>query len=259
MSEKEDEFTLYLKSDDSLNYYPLNCQNSFIVKLEKTIDVQNHTEWQLALTEIIYPNAIATLHGEQVCVYRDGIVHKIIKYPTVRCSTLKELVNILNDSGKSFYQFQLNEHLQRLKLKTKSPYTLQLDQLLCDILCFDQTKFLPGTTVLSSDCPSLIRHIDYLYVYTNIGQYVIVGDKKVPLLRYFPFSSSSSSTSTKAQNNSKSFSTLLYVGLVKSHIEHIEVSIRDGAGQLVPFVGENHASSSLQLVINFQPIHRRRY
>ena len=253
--EKGNDFTLYLKSNDSLNYYPLNCQNSFTVKLEKTISLQNHTNWQLALTEIIYPSAIATLYGEQLFIYRDGgILHKVVKYPTIRCSTLTELVNILNNDGSgqkrnSYYKFQWNKYLQRLELKAIPPYTLYLDQVLCDILCFDETKCLPGTILISSDCPSLTRHIDYLYVYTNIGQYVSVGDKKVPLLRYFPFSSSI------MEQKSKSFTTLLYVGLVKSHIEHIEVSVRDGAGQLVPFIKDNNLSP-LQLIINFR---RRRH
>ena len=234
-----EEFTLYLMSNSSKTYFPKNCGNWFTVKLEKPLTFQNHTNWELAITEIIYPNAICTLNGEQlVIVGKDGSNIAVVTYPSVRCTSLQDLVKHLNKNEK-FYHFTVLKEEERLKLTVYEPYTVILNQTLSDILCFDQQHILAAhSPVVSSDRPSLTRHVDYLYVYSNIGQYVSVGDTKVPLLRYFPF--------TTTRRKLKTFLKRLYVGLNQSYIEHIEVSIRDGAGELVPFFGDDNTQLTLQ-------------
>ena len=233
------EFVLYLLSNSSETFFPQNCSNWFTVKLEKPLTFQNHTNWELALTEIINPNAIYTLNGEQlVIVDKDERHVDVMTCPSVRCTSLQDLANQLNRK-EHFYHFTVLKEEERLKLTVYEPYTVILNQTLSDILCFDQ-HILTYTTspVVSSDRPSLTRHVDYLYIYSNIGRYVTVGDTKVPLLRYFPFSITPQ----------KSFLKRLYVGLNQSYIEHIEVSIRDGAGELVPFFGD----AITQLTLHFR-------
>lgn len=231
----DNEFITYVISNDSLNIYPNNASNSFTVKLESCIHLQDYLNWEFALTEIVYPSAIHTLNGESIVIVGETELH----VPTVCCNTVEDLVHHLNgDKNSQFYEFQLVD--KRLKLTVHSPYTLILDQALCDILCFDNTIIShDATPLVSSGVPSLTRHIDYMYVYTNIGQYVLVGDSKVPLLRYFPLT-----TSTK----NKSFIKRLYVKLNQPRIEHIEVSIRDGAGELVPFI----PNEATQLTLHFR-------
>ena len=80
---------------------------------------------------------------------------------------------------------------------------------------------------------------------------VRVGDVQAPLLRYFPFTSSSSSS-----QKSKTFIKRLFVGLNQSEIEQIEVSIRDSAGDLVPF---SDSTATTQLTLQFRRRRRRRH
>lgn len=243
-----DDFTLYLMSDTSKAYFPLNSSNMFTVKLDKAISFQNYADWELAMLDIIYPSSICTLNGEKVAILdENGKEMTVLHFPSIQCTSLTELITQLNH-GHSYYQFAI-EHPHRIKLTVFAPYTIVFQQALTDILCFDQST-IPhqATPMISSDTPSLTRHVNYLYVYTNIGQYVRVGDVQAPLLRYFPFTSSSSSS-----QKSKTFIKRLFVGLNQSQIEQIEVSIRDGAGELVPFTDPN---ASTQLTLQFR---RRRH
>ena len=242
-----DEFTLYLMSDTSKAYFPLNSPNRFTVKLDKAISFENYADWELAMLDIIYPSSICTLNGEKVAVLNaKGNEISIHHFPSIQCTSLTDLVTQLNHGGDEYFQFAI-EHPHRIKLTVFAPYTIVFEQALTDILCFDQSHISHhATPMISSDTPSLTRHVDYLYVYTNIGQYVRVGDVQAPLLRYFPFTSSSSSS-----QKSKTFIKRLFVGLNQSQIEQIEVSIRDGAGELVPF-----SDSNTQLTLQFR---RRRH
>lgn len=243
-----DDFTLYLMSDTSKAYFPLNSSSMFTVKLDKAISFQNYADWELTMLDIIYPSAICTLNGETIAIWdENGDEISVLHFPSIQCTSLTELVTQLNH-GHKYFQFAI-EHPQRIKLTVFAPYTIVVQQALTDILCFDQSN-IPhqATPVISSDTPSLTRHVDYLYVYTNIGHYVRVGDVQAPLLRYFPFTSSSSSS-----QKSKTFIKRLFVGLNQSHIEQIEVSIRDGAGELVPF---SDANATTQLTLQFR---RRRH
>ena len=240
-----DEFTLYLMSNSSKSYFPLNSPNKFTVKLEKAISLENYMDWELTILDMVYPSSICTLNGEQVTVLdNDGNVQSVFRYPSVQCRSLPELVAHLNSHGDQYFHFAM-EQQRRIKLIVNAPYTIVFGQTLSDILCMDRLN-VPhhATPIISNDTPSLTRLVDYLYVYTNIGQYVMVGDVKVPLLRYFPFTSS---TSTAIQ--SKTFMKRLYVGVNQSQIEHIEVSIRDGAGELVPFSDSN---TTTQLTLQFR-------
>ena len=203
------------------------------------------------MSEIVYPNSICTLNQEELLILDgDGRCHSVIHYPSVQCTSLVELVNVLNRNDMC-YKFSLISHQHyRLQLIVKPPYTVIMDQTLSDILCFDQSRIPHNLTpTLSSDEPSLTRHVDYLYVYTTIGQFVLVGDVKVPLLRYFPFA-----TSTSPSIQSKVFMKRLYVGVNQSQIEHIDVSIRDDAGELVPFFDHDVTT---QLTLHFR--RRRRH
>ena len=242
-----DEFTLYLMSDSSKTYFPLTCAKLFTVKLDKAISFQNYADWELAMLDIVYPSSICTLNGEQVIILDENEhVQSSFRYPSIQCTSLPELIAQLNsvNNGK-YFQVGMEQH-HRIKLTVFAPYTIVFEQALSDILCLDQS-LIPhhATPIISSDTPSLTRHVDYLYVYTNIGQYVLVGDVQAPLLRYFPFSSSSS-------QKFKTFVKRLFVALNQSQIEHIEVSIRDGAGELVPFSDSN---ATTQLTLQFRRRH----
>ena len=78
-----------------------------------------------------------------------------------------------------------------------------------------------------------------LMVYTDIVEYNIVGDTKVPLLRCFPFISKLNCgdiITTGQYMNYQTFSNLQFRRLLKNSFHSIHIDLRDTSGEKIPFV-----------------------
>ena len=76
-------------------------------------------------------------------------------------------------------------------------------------------------------------------VYTDIVEYNIVGDKKAPLLRCFPFISKLKSVdviTTGQYINYQTFSNLQFRRLLKNSLHSIHIYFPDTFGEKFPFV-----------------------
>ena len=113
-----------------------------------------------------------------------------------------------------------------------------------DIFAFDENKYSGKGTFKASDTFSLSRRIHYLYIYSNIGDYVRIGNTKAPLLAVIPFTSETCNELLLE----KTYKTPMYVPVIKEHISQIDMFIYDGAGELVPFSSD--AVTSLRLHFN---------
>lgn len=146
----------------------------------------------------------------------------------------------------------LNEHIPHVTFTIDKHNYLQLDitnknvsitftDTLRDIFAFDQNTYTgPGTFKATSHF-SLIRRINYLYVYSSISEYVRIGNTEAPLLAVIPFSVTNSCDILKE----KSYKNPMYIPLRHSIMSQINIAIHDDAGALVPFV--SGAVTSLRL------------
>ena len=76
-------------------------------------------------------------------------------------------------------------------------------------------------------------------IYTDIVKYIIVGDTKMPLLRYFPFISKFKSgdiITTGQYMNYQTFSNFQFRRLLKNFSHSIYIDLRDASGEKIPFV-----------------------
>ena len=84
-----------------------------------------------------------------------------------------------------------------------------------------------------------IVRIHSLMIYSDLVEYNIVGDTKVPLLRCFPFISKLKGgdiITTGQYMNYQTFSNLQFRHLLKSSFHSIHIDLRDTSGEKIPIV-----------------------
>ena len=119
--------------------------------------------------------------------------------------------------------------------------SVSFDNTLQDILAFDQSTYSGKGKWQASDVFSLTRRIHYLYVYSNVSDFIRIGDTQAPLLAVFPFNNKMCINRLEE----KTFHDPMYVSVMQNPIHQIDIQIYDGAGQLVPFSA--NAVTSLRL------------
>ncbi|MEL7306367.1 MAG: hypothetical protein AAGK05_00085 [Pseudomonadota bacterium] len=144
----------------------------------------------------------------------------------------------VNNSNISFSLDKNNILLLKIKDRNTS---VTFSNTLRDIFAFDKNRYSGIGNYRSSDVFSLTRRIQFLYVYSNISDYVRVGNTEVPLLAVIPFESSKTCDSLVE----KTFSVPMYVSVARDFISQIDIYIYDGSGELIPFVEQ--AVTSIRL------------
>ena len=107
---------------------------------------------------------------------------------------------------------------------------LTLSKDVQDILAFNQQTFTSPCSVTASGSISLTRRIDFFYVYSNIGEFVHIGDTEAPLLCVFPYNATKCGIITE-----HNFKLPSYVNVKGNQLSQIDIAIYDGAGKPVPF------------------------
>ena len=150
-------------------------------------------------------------------------------------------VKYLNTLHKAF-DFTLNSDNHYLTLHVKDTVRISFNDILRDSLAFDKNEYIGKGKFSATGTFSLTRRIDYLYIYSNLGKYVRIGDTEAPLLEVIPF------TDTKCNlMKEKTFENPSFVPLRSNFVSQIDISIRDGSGVIVPFTDE--AFTSLRILV----------
>jgi len=118
---------------------------------------------------------------------------------------------------------------------TDKALTLTFSNTLSDIFAFDKISYTGVGKYSASDTFSLSRRIQYLFIYSNISEYIRIGDTEAPLLAVVPFNAGESCQLL----TEKVFKMPMYVRLLANHISQIDIGIYDGSGQLVPFLDDS--------------------
>ena len=141
---------------------------------------------------------------------------------------LNELIN------DTHIKFSLNKsNIIQVSIKDEN-LAIYFSNTLRDIFAFDQNKYAGKGIFRASDIFSLTRRINYLYVYSSIGNFVRIGNTEAPLLAIIPFNAD-------ARRNllvEKTFKMPIYVPVIQEHISQINIEIHDGAGELIPFASD---------------------
>ena len=131
-----------------------------------------------------------------------------------------------------------------IEIKVKD-VRLELSPDLRDILGFKESIFNGPLQRTGTGKISLTRNINYFYIYSNIGEFVRVGDTEAPLICQFPFNPKSCSVITE-----RFFKQPSYVKVKNAHISQIDIALYDDAGVLVPF----HKDAVTTLRLHFRRV-----
>ena len=210
-----------------------------------------HSGWQRylrsSLKNVTDKWIVTIIHLKNIQIYKDINRNEVVTLPPCSFSEEKEAVAFLNKKVNNFpISFTLNSD-KRVSMKiSDTASTITMDGALRDILAFEKTTFSGKQTVTGTEPMSLIRCIQYLYVYSNICSNVRIGNTEAPLLNIIPFTNDRNCKLLKE----KIFKTPMYIHVKQKHISQFDIAIYDGAGDLVPFVNDVVTT----LFLHFRPV-----
>ena len=146
------------------------------------------------------------------------------------------LLTLNKKSSKYNYVFTVEKHPLRFRIKSSGEYVLQLSHSLAKVLGFsypqdNKLNFPCKPDATAKFSPFIHRGIDTIFIYSDIVDNVMVGDIKAPLLLIYPFKSS-----MEGYNIHQEFINPSYVAVNRTSIRSIEILLRDGVGEPIPFV-----------------------
>lgn len=251
----QEDFYIVLLSNSSQSYFPENKSTHFVTKLPKHINLQG--DWAVALIDIHVPLNFQNVPKEEES--RCMIYERINKYIKITGADITKKVYIPPGNYKNFEDLirELNVHTENshieFSLKSGSyvavrkncgndelkkcngyvEHSLQLCQSLRQILGFQSRKIGVFSNVdILSDFPANLHAAlpSNLLVYTDICQPYITGDAYTKLLRNVPLDLGDY---TYGRTLSVDFSRPLYIPLLCTSFETVEILIRSEIGQKV--------------------------
>ena len=171
--------------------------------------------------------------------FNNELSEDIVLNPKIIFNT-QHLITYLNDKFKNHeVSFSCND-ANVISVSIGEAVTIEFDDVVRDILAFDYNKYTGRNTVTASDKISLTRRINFFYVYSNIGDFIRIGDTEAPLLAVIPYNPKACKLLSEV-----TFKVPMYVDINTDRISQIDIGIYDGAGRLIPF--DNDAKTTLRL------------
>ena len=227
------QFYLHLPSNSSLATFPHNTLKEYRVSLPQTLNLTD--EWEVALTEIRYPNNWNNIQQFRFFVRNEnfyGVWDSLEMLPGHYSfvedvlQKMKELVNNENrytDDVRFSYDYLSRKVTVHLKNNAK----VSLNDM-AYMLGFTPKQII-SKTIMGDRQVDLEYGFHDLFVYCNLIQSQYVGDVLVLLLRIFPIEGE------VGQRVSKSFVRPQYVPVSGKQFETIEVDKKRDTRESVPF------------------------
>ena len=159
-----------------------------------------------------------------------GYVDTVITLKSQAFSNHKSAIEYLNTLHETF-EFTMNNETRHLTVNIKDNVRISFSDILRDCLAFDENDYVGKGKFTATGEFSLTRRVKYLYIYSNLGKYVRIGDTEAPLLGIVPFPSDNCKILKE-----KNFDEPMFVPLRSNYVSQIDIVICDGAGEIIPFV-----------------------
>ena len=173
-----------------------------------------------------------------------SIKHDIILEPKLFHSTTQLCQFMTKRIGYKDIVIEAKNNVAHLIIDSKD-LRVEFSKDVQDILAFDESVYYGKCHVKGSDVISLSRRINYFYIYSNISEYIRVGDTEAPLLCHFPFNPKPCSIITE-----RIFKQPSYLKVKGNHLTQIDIGIYDDAGKLIPF----HRDARTSIRLHFRRI-----
>jgi hypothetical protein len=223
-----------LPSDSSLQYYPENTTACFKTKLSERISLDG--EYEVGLAEIIYPHSWFDFNNYDSKMYvhfvvggvSPGAVHV---FQSGQFSSEENLLDkINNDINVDGIVFTWDSTKRKVALKIKyTHHPMYFSEHLKTLLGFDTVGPYTKGTYEATHTFDLKNSVLFLYVYSDIVSYSVVGDTKVPLLRVCDTDGEYGHTVRAI------FTHPYYVPIARNDFDTIEININTELGIPVPF------------------------
>ena len=205
-----------------------NTAAKYTTRLPGPIDLDG--DWEIALTEIIYPSKFDLASGEacKIEVYDDGVFVRQYNLEKQKYATAAPLVRDLNIiNNRTYYLLTYDETAKRATLKVfAAGVTLNFSDTLAHALGFNN-KFFDGPNTYVGE--RITDEPCTMYVYCDLIEHVNVGSVRVPLLRTFGMEKSTNEVVHRT------FQNLVYVPLQKKQFDSVEMNIMNDTGETMPF------------------------
>ena len=233
----QDSFFLTLPSNSSVEEFPDNTLTHFRVKLPRTVHLSG--EYECALTDISFPtswyNLITTeknpAWSRVQYVWKNRYFEKQLKdgyYSNIE-DLLEEIrLNVPEEDPADDYQITVMEHAEKILFDFNDGCQLVLTGRIARILGFESDSQVVLGRVVPPQTYNL-NHIDNLFIYTDIVEHETVGNSLAPLLRVVNVED------RKGTQISVHYQTPHYKRVQTKVFDTIEIDIRDGTGESVPF------------------------
>lgn len=221
-------FYVTLPSDSSLRFFPDNKVSHFITYLPVPIDLNG--EWEVGLSEIIYPHAWHNINESNNAFYYDVGDGKLKKniIDVGFYESAHDIVSAIQVLLPKTPRFTLtyNKASKRVKINAEQG-ALHLEKL-GSVLGFPQNTII-RKSVKSEVEANALSAFTFFYVYTDIVAPQIVGDIQAPLLRI---------VRVKGQTGeviSQYYDRPQYLPLMRHSFQTIQIELRLNSGNFVPF------------------------
>ena len=247
-----DSFTIELVSNASGELFQDNTLSSFTNFLPDQVNLEG--QWEVAISEISYPSMYQNI-TEAYFKFFD----KKLSKPTSTCNLEPGLYTTITDIVEAMNTLiqEKNNHNETCITNKVSRRTQNVVIMLANNgsgLAFCSTDFGHNLSnnvgnhfgvLMKRKGPhepqfayNIVRN-HCLMIYSDLVEYNIVGDTKVPLLRCFPFISRIKGGDIIKNGqylNYQTFSNLHFRPLLKNSFHSIHIDLRGTSGEKIPFV-----------------------
>lgn len=232
----ESGFYVWISSDTASDEFPENRANHFFTSYHSALDFK-HTRWEVAIVEISYPHSWYNVDTEDRIIetfwLHSGITgdeykERVFSISTGFYATPQILLDEINRNLPDNFSLEHIALSNKIKLTLPPRSSINFSSNLKFLLGFEKAEMNNSHT--AERCIDMMINKNILYIYSNITKEIIVGHYFVPLLRTLV-----TSIDNHGDYVNESFKTPHYLPISTSRINHIEIEIRDGLGDLIDF------------------------
>ena len=240
--ELENSFYLTVSSSADSEFFPENAVSHFKNKTPNSIDLND--KWEVALVEMSCPFNFHNITKSDVFLTviptKKSKSHRKVEiymqpghYRTADIF-IKALNASLHNSGYSYIikniRFHYDEISQRVQVRKRGDIKLVLSPKLKRMLGFHRAREEIHNNDYGEFVMDITDSLHHMYVYTNIVEHRALGRQLVPLIRILSIKGVGGDV-----NDINTFHNLHYFRARRQTFDTVEVNIRDGQGNFIPF------------------------
>ena len=244
--------TKELVSNASLQKFPANSLSSFTNFLPEQLNLEG--QWEVAISEISYPSLYQNVTDGKFMFFDEKLSKSSEFYYLelglyLSFTDVVEAMNTLNQEKHNHNENCITVKVSRRTQKVETYlanersglefFSTDLGHIFRKNVGNEFGVMLRGNGNHKPKFAYDIVRIHSLMIYTDLIEYIIVGDTKAPLLRCFPFISKLKAgdiITTAQYMNYQTISNLQFRPLLKNCFHSIHIDLRDTNGEKIPFV-----------------------